>query len=93
MKKFLQSKAFAWIAFIVALAYLVMGFKSRSGIAWWAFIDVFFVFMAAFLNLVMCYVRNVNRIVADKLNTWVFVFGILFILAFIGEYIAIYVMF
>lgn len=88
MKKFFQSKGVAWAAFVCVLIYLVATFKSRM--AWWMFIDVFFIFMATFLNLVMCYVRKVNRFVAKKLNTWTLVFGLLFILAFIGEWIALY---
>lgn len=89
MKQFFQSKGAAWAAFIFVLFYLVVTFKSR--IAWWMFIDVFFIFMAAFLNLLMCYIRKINRPVADKLNTWTFIFGILFIFAFLGECIATFV--
>ncbi|MDE6805626.1 MAG: hypothetical protein K2J05_02340 [Muribaculaceae bacterium] len=55
--------------------------------------DVFFIFMAAFLNLVVCYIRNINRPVAQTLNNWALIFGLLFIAAFIGEWIAVYILF
>lgn len=91
MKKFLQSKVTAWAAFILVLIFLVCSFKSR--IEWWMFIDVFFLFMAAFVNLVVCYIRNINSPVARMLNNWSLIFGLLFILAFIGEWIAAYILF
>ncbi len=90
MKRFFQSKGAAWAAFILVLIYLVATFKMR--IAWWFYIDVFCIFMAAFLNLLVVYLRNINRFVAQKLNTWAFVFGLLFLFAFIGEWIAAYVL-
>lgn len=89
MKKFFQSKGAAWAAFILVLIYLVTTFKMRM--AWWMYIDVFCIFMASFLNLMICYVRNINPPVAQKLNNWVFIFGILFVLAFIGEWCAFYI--
>ena len=88
MKKFLQSKGAAWAAFIAVLVYLVVSFKSRMFTAWWMLIDVFCLFMATFLYLVIAYIRNVNRPVADKLNTWAFIFGVLFVIALFGEWIA-----
>lgn len=91
MKKFFQSKASAWAAFIFVLIYLVATFKMRM--AWWMYMDVFFIFMAAFLNLVVCYIRNINRPVAQTLNNWALIFGLLFIAAFIGEWIAVYILF
>lgn len=93
MKKFFQSKGAAWAGFILVLIYLVVCFKSRMGTAWWMFTDIFFIFMAAFLNLVVCYIRNINRPVSDKLNTWAFVFGILFLVSVIGEWIALDILF
>ena len=88
MKNFFSSKGAAWTAFILVLIYLVATFKSSVRIAWWAYADVFCIFMATFLNLVMSYIRKVNRIVAQKLNTWAFIFGMLFIVAFIAEWVA-----
>ena len=88
MKKILRSKLTAWIAFAVVIVLLVVTFQIRT--VWWAFIDIFFAFMAAFVNLVSVTVEKINPIVSRKLNFWTLVFCILFILAFIGEWIAFY---
>ena len=88
MSKFWQSKGAAWAAFIVVLIFLVATFRHRS--EWWMFIDVFFIFMAAFLNLVVTYVKNINRPVAMKLNNCAFVSGILFLISFFAEWAAFY---
>lgn len=82
----LKSKTTAWLAFGLVILLLVLTFSMRT--VWWAFIDVFFAFMAAFVNLVSVTVKKINPIVSNKLNTWTIVFGILFVIAFIGEWIA-----
>ena len=86
MKKFMQSKGAAWAAFILVLVYMVVTFRMRM-FAWWMYIDVFFIFMSAFMNLLVCYLRKINSYVARKLNTWGFVFGLLFVVALVVEYI------
>ena len=88
MKQALKSKVTAWAAFILVIIYLVCTFRMRM--EWWAFIVVFCVFMAAFLNLSVSYLRTINRIIASKLNTWAIIFCILFVVAFVGEWIAMY---
>ncbi|MDE5902165.1 MAG: hypothetical protein K2H21_02990 [Muribaculaceae bacterium] len=103
MKKFMQSKGAAWAAFILVLVYMVVTFRMRAdlcskmdiegGAGWWMYIDMFFIFMSAFLNLLVCYLRNLNAYVARKLNTWSLVFGLLFVAALIGEYVALYICF
>ncbi len=86
MTTFFRSKLFAWLAFALVIVLLVTTFKMR--VEWWAFIDVFFAFMAAFINLVSVTVSKINPKVSGMLNTWTFIFCILFIIAFIGEWIA-----
>lgn len=85
MKNFLNSKLTAWLAFGLVIVMIVVTFKMRT--AWWAFSDIFFVFMATFINLVSVTVKKINPIVSNKLNTWTLIFGILFICAFIAEWI------
>ena len=86
MKNIFNSKLTAWLAFALVIVLLVATYQMRT--VWWAFIDVFFAFMASFVNLVSVTVRHINPIVSRKLNIWTLVFGVLFVLTFIGEWIA-----
>lgn len=86
MNKLFKSKGFAWLAFVVAIVILVSTFSLRT--VWWSFIDVFFMFMAAFLNLVGVMIGSVNPAVSRKLNSIVLVFVVLWVLSLIGEWIA-----
>lgn len=86
MKKFLQSKITAWLAFLLVIVVLALTFKMRT--PWWAFIDIFFLFMASFIFLIAVYIKKVNIPVANTLYNCSFIFGILWVLAFIGEWIA-----
>lgn len=89
MTTFFKSKLFAWLSFALVIVLLVVTFKMRT--VWWAFIDIFFAFMAAFVNLVAVTVSRINPKVSGMLNTWTLIFCILFIVAFIGEWIAFYI--
>lgn len=86
MTRFIKSKTFAWLAFAVVVILLVATFSMRP--AWWAFIDIFFAFMAAFVNLMAVTLQKVNAVVSRILYKWVFIFCILWVIAFIGEWIA-----
>lgn len=88
MTRFFRSKLFAWLAFALVIVLLVLTFSIRT--VWWAYIDVFFAFMASFINVVAVSVEKINPIVSKMLNKWVFTFCILFIIAFIGEWFALY---
>ncbi|MDE6812162.1 MAG: hypothetical protein K2J15_07430 [Muribaculaceae bacterium] len=88
MSKILNSKLTAWLAFGLVIILLVLTYAMRT--VWWAFIDVFFAFMASFVNLVSVTVRKINPVVSGKLNTWTLIFCVLFVLAFVGEWIAFY---
>ena len=80
MNRLIQSKATAWGAFLLIVIMLVLTFSLRS--VWWAFFDVFFLFMMVF-----------SPLASGKLDAAAFVFGILGILSLIGEYIAWQVVF
>lgn len=86
MKRILQSKWTAWLAFLLTIILLIATFRLRT--PWWAFTDIFFLFMASFTLLMAVYLGKVNKIVSDKLYNCAFIFGILWALAFIGEWIA-----
>lgn len=84
--KILKTKWAAWAAFILVLVLLVGTFSLRT--AWWAFIDIFFAFMAAFTNLLAVTVSKMNPYVSKKLYFWAFIFCVLWVLSLIGEWIA-----
>lgn len=86
MGSILKSKGTAWFALAVAIIVLVVTFRMRT--VWWGFIDVFFMFMAAFVNVVSVSVSKINPIVARKLNTCALIFVVLWVVSLIGEWIA-----
>ncbi|MDE5653847.1 MAG: hypothetical protein K2G75_05200 [Muribaculaceae bacterium] len=86
MTRFIRSKTFAWCAFLLVIVVLIATFSLRT--AWWAFIDIFFIFMAAFVNLMAVTLKKINPAVGRMLNKWTLVFCVLWLLAFIGEWIA-----
>lgn len=89
--KIFKTKWAAWAAFILVLVLLVGTFNLRT--VWWAFIDIFFAFMAAFTNLLAVTVNRLNPYVSNKLYLWAFIFCILWVLSLIGEWIAFYFLF
>lgn len=84
--KFLRSKLFAWCAFALVIIFMGITFSFRP--AWWAFIDLFFLFMASFINLCAVMIQKINPLVSQKLNPFVLIFLILFVIAFLGEWLA-----
>ena len=86
MGSILKSKGTAWFALAVEIIVLVVTFRMRT--VWWGFIDVFFMFMAAFVNVVSVSVSKINPIVARKLNTCALIFVVLWVVSLIGEWIA-----
>ena len=86
MNDLLKSKVFAWFAFAVVLIILVCTFSMRT--VWWSFIDIFFMFMAAFINLVSVLIIKINPVVSKKLSRCTLVLIVLWILSLIGEWIA-----
>lgn len=87
MTRFIRSKTFAWAAFTLVIAVLAFTFTLRP--AWWAFIDIFFAFMAAFINLMAVTLKRMSPIVSKMLDKWTLVFCFLWLIAFISEWIAV----
>ena len=85
MKNPLQSTLVAWIAMIIVVIVIITTFQYRQ--AWWSFIDLFFAFMMVFSQLAGLYIRRFNPYAGKRLQSFAFIFLILMILAFIGEYI------
>lgn len=91
MKKLLKSKAVAAILLILVVVSIICSFKVRT--APWMFIDVFFLFMAAFTHLMALIISKFSIPSSKTLENIALVCGILFVLAFIGEYIAFQILF
>lgn len=85
MKNLSHSKPAAWGAMILIVLVIAFSFSTRT--VWWAFFDIFFAFMAGFCWLVGVYINKYNRNAYRKLLNFAAVFGILFVLAFITEFI------
>ena len=85
MKNPLQSTLVAWIALFIVVVVIITTFQYRQ--AWWSFIDLFFAFMMVFSQLAGLYIRRFNPYAGKKLQSFAFIFLILMILAFIGEYV------
>jgi len=85
MSSILRSKAAAWGAIVLVVLIIIFTFRSRH--VWWAFIDEFFMFMAAFCQLVAVYIERFNRNSFRKLQFFAIIFGILMVIAIIIEII------
>ena len=78
----------ALLALIVAIVYIAITFRFRKELGWWAFIDCFALFMTVFTWLMSLVISNMIPHSGKILAKIALVFGILFILSLIGEYIA-----
>lgn len=79
-----NSKIKAWCAMAIAVALLITTFGMRT--VWWQFIDIFFIFMAAFTGLLSVYFKKVHAAAARKLTSICLVCCVLGVVAFIVEY-------
>ena len=86
MANILKSKKTAWCALLLIILIIALTFRSRM--AWWSFFDVFFAFMMIFCQLVAVYLTKYSPVASRKLQICAAVFGVLMILALIGEFIA-----
>lgn len=82
----IESRGVAWGAFALVIAVLVLEFCMGPQ-PWWAYIDVFCAFMMVFFHLVATYMRRATAI-SRQLDLWAMVFGVMTVVAIIGEYIA-----
>lgn len=92
-RKGYESPIFAIILLIIVIVLIGATFRWRREMAWWAFSDIFFLFMMAFSRLMALTVRKINTRVASKLNTCSFTFLLLAIIAAIAEGIAYWMLF
>lgn len=84
---------FALLALIVSIVYVALTFRLRKELGWWAFADCFALFMAVFTWLMSLLISKMIPHSGRVLSNIALVFGILFIIALVGEYIAYSVMF
>ena len=81
-----ESKGAAVGALVLVVLIIVLTFGLRP--VWWAFIDEFFLFMMAFTFFVSVMIAKYNLNAKRKLQKITLVFGILWILSLIGEFVA-----
>lgn len=84
---------FALLALIVSIVYVALTFRLRKELGWWAFADCFALFMTVFTWLMSLLISKMIPHSGRVLSNIALVFGILFIIALVGEYIAYSVMF
>ncbi len=78
----------AVIALIVTIAYIAITFSFRKELGWWAYIDCFALFMTVFTWLMSLVIGKMIPHSGQLLAKIALVFGILFIISLVGEYIA-----
>lgn len=85
MGNIVKSRWGAWGAFAIVIAVMIITFSMRG--EWWTFIDIFFAFLMVFFHLIAVYFNKIPAI-SKQLDLWALIFGVLTVLAIIGEYIA-----
>lgn len=88
MKKLIQSRIGAWIAFFLVFAVIIISICSLTDISsqWWTLGDEFFAFMMVFLHLVSVYISKINRDAGRKLDVAAAICGVLLIVYLLIEY-------
>jgi hypothetical protein len=87
MSKLFQSKKWVGVLLAVVILGICLTFTMRQ--VWWCFIDIFFFFMAAFLQLMSLILAKASVKAAAKLQMIALVCLILAVLALVGEAIAL----
>ena len=77
----------ALVALIVSVVYIVVTFRFRRELGWWAFSDCFALFMAVFTWLMSLVISRMIPHSGKLLSNIALIFGIIFIIALVGEYI------
>lgn len=83
----------AVIALIVTVIYIAVTFRFRSELGWWAFVDCFVLFMAVFTWLMSLVIRKMIPYSGNLLAKIALIFGILFIISLLAEYIVYSILF
>ncbi|MDE6480009.1 MAG: hypothetical protein K2L45_07025 [Muribaculaceae bacterium] len=78
----------ALLALLVSIIYIVITFRLRKELGWWAYIDCFALFMTVFTWLMSILIGKMIPHSGILLAKIALIFGILFIISLIGEYIA-----
>ncbi|MDE6019204.1 MAG: hypothetical protein K2G85_10385 [Muribaculaceae bacterium] len=78
----------AFLSVIITIVYIAVTFRFRKEFGWWAYIDCFALFMSVFTWLMSLLIGKMIPYSGKLLAKIALVFGILFILAVIGEYVA-----
>lgn len=86
MSKFISSRAGAWCGMGLVVLVLILTFSMRM--VWWSFIDIFFLFMAAFAHLTASYLGKINPYASRMLDTCAFWMLIGGIIALLAEFVA-----
>ena len=78
----------ALLALIVSRVYIALTFRFRRELGWWAYADCFALFMSVFTWLMSLLISRMIPHSGKVLSSIALVFGILFIIALVAEYIA-----
>ncbi|MDE6340223.1 MAG: hypothetical protein K2K97_10630 [Muribaculaceae bacterium] len=84
IQSFFQSKAVAWILFVLIIIWLVCDII--IGGPWWFYLPVFLAFMSSFCNLASLYLAKISPSASKKLATIQTVLGVLFLIALLIVY-------
>lgn len=77
----------ALLALVVSIVYIAVTFRFRRELGWWAYADCFALFMAVFTWIMSLLVSRMIPHSGILLSRIALIFGILFVIALVGEYI------
>ncbi|MDE7350130.1 MAG: hypothetical protein K2N25_03605 [Muribaculaceae bacterium] len=77
----------ALLALIVSVVYIAVTFRFRRELGWWAFTDCFALFMTVFTWMMSILISRMIPHSGMVLSKIALVFGILFVISLIGEYL------
>lgn len=76
----------ALLALIVSIVYIVVTFRFRRELGWWAFADCFALFMMIFTWLMSLLISRMVPHSGQLLSRIALFFGVLFVIALVVEY-------
>ena len=76
----------ALFALIISIVYIVVTFRFRKELGWWAFMDCFALFMSVFTWLMSLIISQMIPHSGKVLAKMALLFGILFVIALVVEY-------
>lgn len=83
----------ALLALIVSIVYIALTFRFRRELGWWAFADCFALFMTVFTWMMSILISRMIPHSGKVLSNIALIFGIIFVISLVGEYIAYSVIF